>query len=145
MATEERLIRLENAFATLAELASNQHERANTLEQSLAELASEHHERIFTLEQSFQMLVQLAQSADERMDQHLAWINQLGEAQANTESKLAALTDAQIRTDEALSRLADSQARLADSQARLAESQVHTDQRLDALIDIVREWRNGKP
>ena len=119
MATEERLLRLENAFATLAELASN------------------HHERISGLEQSFQMLVELARSADERMDQHLAWINQLGEAQANTETKMAALTDAQIRTDEALSRL-------AESQAKLAESQAHSDQRLDALIDIVREGRNGK-
>ena len=27
--------------------------------------------------------------------------------------------------------------------ARLAESQIHTDQRLDALIDIVREGRRG--
>jgi phage-related tail protein len=133
MAAEERLVRLENAFATLAEL-----------ERSLAKLANKHHERISTLEQSFQILVQLAQSADERMGQHLAWINQLGEAQANTEAKMAALTDAQIKTDEALSSLAESQARLAESQARLAESQAHSDRRLDALIDIVREWRNGK-
>jgi hypothetical protein len=28
--------------------------------------------------------------------------------------------------------------------AELAESQTHTDQRLNALIDIVREGRNGK-
>jgi|ERR1044071_485521 chromosome segregation ATPase len=119
MATEERIVRLENAVATLAELASK------------------HHERVSTLEQSFQMLVQLARSADERLEQQLSWINQLGEAQANTEVKMAALTDAQIKMDEALSRL-------AESQARLAESQTHSDQRLDALIDIVREWRNGK-
>ena len=119
MATEERLSRLETAFATMAELASK------------------HHERVSTLEQSFQMLVQLARSADERMEQQLTWINQLGEAQANTEVKMAALTDAQIKTDEALSRL-------AEAQAKLAESQAHSDHRLDALIDIVREWRNGK-
>lgn len=42
----------------------------------------------------------------------------------------AALIDAQARTDDAL--------------ARLAEAQAHTDSRLDALIDIVREGRNGK-
>ncbi|HEX7177908.1 MAG TPA: hypothetical protein VF240_21795 [Pyrinomonadaceae bacterium] len=44
--------------------------------------------------------------------------------------KYAALVDAQKRTEESLKHLADSQA--------------HTDSRLDALIDIVREGRNGK-
>jgi hypothetical protein len=29
--------------------------------------------------------------------------------------------------------------------AELASQQVHTDRRLDALIDIVREMREGKP
>ncbi|MCA1616435.1 MAG: hypothetical protein LC800_20535 [Acidobacteria bacterium] len=43
--------------------------------------------------------------------------------------QLGALIDAQIHTDGAL--------------ARLAEAQAHTDRRLDALIDIVREGRNG--
>ena len=32
---------------------------------------------------------------------------------------------------------------LADAQKRLSESQIHTDQRLDALIDIVRQSRPG--
>jgi hypothetical protein len=57
-------------------------------------------------------------------------INELGTAQANSESRIAALADAQIKTAGAL--------------VRLAETQAHTDQRLDALIDIVRELRNGK-
>lgn len=64
------------------------------------------------------------------MGQHLAWINQLGEAQTNSESRIIALADTQIKTDEALT--------------KLAEAQAHTDQRMDALIDIVRESRNGK-
>ena len=45
-------------------------------------------------------------------------------------ARYAALVDAQKRTEEALK--------------QLAESQAHTDSRLDALIDIVREGRNGK-
>jgi hypothetical protein len=61
----------------------------------------------------------------------------LGEAQANSEAKIAALADAQIKTEEAL-------VKLAEAHTKLAESQAHTDQRLDALIDIVREFRNGK-
>ena len=105
MTTEERLLRLENAFATLSEIAGQSNNRID-------------------------LLIELARSSEERMDQHLAWINQLGEAQANSEARIAALADAQIKTDAALT--------------RLAEAQAHTDQGLDALIDIVRELRNGK-
>ena len=47
-----------------------------------------------------------------------------------TREKFDAMIDAQLRTDEAL--------------AKLAESQAHTDKRLDALIDMVRQGRNGK-
>ena len=35
-------------------------------------------------------------------------------------------------------------AKLTDALTTLAEGQSHTDRRLDALIDIVREGRNGK-
>ena len=81
-------------------------------------------ERLTNLEEFSRLMMQWAQRADERMDS-------LAEAQENSERKLAALADAQIRTEEAL--------------AKLAYQQVHTDQRLDALIDIVREGREGRP
>jgi DNA repair exonuclease SbcCD ATPase subunit len=58
--------------------------------------------RIKRLEESFQLLVQLAQSTDTRLDT------------------------------------------LESNMATLAEAQTHTDERLSALIDIVREGRNGK-
>jgi chromosome segregation ATPase len=61
------------------------------------------------LEESFQLLVQLAQNTDTRLDT-----------------------------------LESSMATLAEAQAHLAETQAHTDERLSALIDIVREGRNGK-
>lgn len=48
----------------------------------------------------------------------------------DTREKINALIDSQQRTEAALT--------------RLAEAQAHTDTRLDALIDIVREGRNGK-
>jgi uncharacterized protein YjcR len=54
-----------------------------------------------------------------------------------TNAKIDTLIDAQTRTEGALTRL-------AESQTQLAEAQTHTDQRLDALIDIIREGRNGK-
>jgi hypothetical protein len=46
------------------------------------------------------------------------------------DDKITIMIDAQIRNEERF--------------ARLAESQAHTDRRLDALIDIIREGRNGK-
>ena len=48
-----------------------------------------------------------------------------------TKTRLDMLIDAQIRNEERF--------------ALLAESQTHTDRRLDALIDIIREGRNGAP
>jgi predicted PilT family ATPase len=48
-----------------------------------------------------------------------------------TKEKFNALIAAQTRTEDAV-------AKLAESQAQLAESQAHADKRLDALIDIVQ-------
>jgi hypothetical protein len=53
------------------------------------------------------------------------------------DDKITIMMDAQIKNEERF-------ARLAQAQIELAESQAHTDRRLDALIDIVREGRNGK-
>lgn len=143
-------------------------------------------ERWARLENAFVNLTRLAESFDDRLNTQLSWINSLGEAQtnseakiaaiasaqikteeaqANSESKIAALADAQIRTEEALVRteealvkteealvrlaeshtkLSEAHTKLSEAHRKLAESQSHTDQRLDALIDIVRESRNGK-
>ena len=53
-----------------------------------------------------------------------------------TREKFDALIAAQMHTDESL-------AKLAQAQSNLAESLEHTDKRLDTLIDIVRDNRNG--
>lgn len=47
------------------------------------------------------------------------------------DEKIEILIDAQLKNDERF--------------AQLAESIAHTDRKLNALIDIVREGRNGKP
>lgn len=46
--------------------------------------------------------------------------------------------------DEKLGILINAQIENEERFARLADSQTHTDQRLDALIDIVRKQRNGE-
>ena len=52
------------------------------------------------------------------------------------DEKIIVMIDAQIANEERFAKLAEAQVRMADSQA-------HSDRRLDALIDIVREWRSG--
>lgn len=53
------------------------------------------------------------------------------------DDKITIMIDAQIKNEERF-------AKLAQAQTELAESQAHTDRRLNALIDIIRQGRNGK-
>ena len=48
------------------------------------------------------------------------------------------------RFEQRFARLTDALTTLAETQARSEASIAHTDKRLDALIDIVREGRNAK-
>ncbi|HEX8891321.1 MAG TPA: hypothetical protein VF779_19390 [Pyrinomonadaceae bacterium] len=84
--------------------------------------------RVKNVEQAIQLLTELALRADERMDSFEEGLN-------NLTSKVEALADAQIRTESSLENL-------SEALTNLAEALAHTDQRLDALIDIVR-GRNG--
>ena len=53
------------------------------------------------------------------------------------DDKITIMMDAQIKNEERF-------AKLAQAQTELAESQAHTDRHLAALIEILREGRNGK-
>jgi tryptophanyl-tRNA synthetase len=86
-------------------------------------------------------------SEDERQRQMDFILNTLAEVT----TKLSALTDAQARTDATVGELAGQVQNIARQQehinevvAVIAESQQHTDERLNALIDIVQGGRNGK-
>jgi hypothetical protein len=72
--------------------------------------------RLMRLEESFQLLVQLAQTTDIRLD----------------------------RLESSTFTLESTTLTLESNMAALAAAQTHTDERLSALIDIVRENRNGK-
>jgi hypothetical protein len=61
------------------------------------------------------------------------------------DQKIGILLDLQMKNEERFARNEVRFTQLAESQQRLAESQTHTDRRLDALIDIIREGHNGKP
>jgi hypothetical protein len=76
---------------------------------------------------------------------------------ADVTTKLSTMADAQIRTDATVGVLAGQvqsltgqvqniarqQEHMNEVVAVIAESQQHTDERLNALIDIVRNGRNG--
>jgi hypothetical protein len=53
------------------------------------------------------------------------------------DDKITILIDAQIKNEERF-------AKLVQTQTELSESQIHTDRRLNALIDIIKDGRNGK-
>ena len=104
MSEDERILRLENAFATLSELAARSQE-----------VDTKHEARLNTLAESNQLIVELIRRHDERMDEFRERQAESDEARraseaelhalrAETEHKIAALVDAQIRTEEAHSR-----------------------------------------
>ncbi|MGH9881834.1 MAG: hypothetical protein ACRD6N_10390, partial [Pyrinomonadaceae bacterium] len=75
------------------------------------------------LEDSFQLLVQLVEATDARLDA--------------TDTRLDA-SDTRVDT------LESNMVKLEANMAALAEAQAHSDARLSALIDIVRDGRNGR-
>ena len=60
------------------------------------------------------------------------------------DEKINMIIDAQVKNEERFAQNEERFAKLAEAQTELAISQTHTDRRLDALIDIIREQRNGK-
>jgi hypothetical protein len=60
------------------------------------------------------------------------------------DEKINIIIDAQVKNEERFAKLTEAQTELTKAHAELAQSLAHTDQRLDALIDIIRDQRNGK-
>ena len=86
------------------------------------------------------VLINLQIRNDEKFTQHEEKLAKQDEKFADQNQKLNILIDFQIRNEE---RLIVLQSQNEERFANLAESQVSTDRRLDALIDIIREGRNG--
>jgi hypothetical protein len=89
-----------------------------------------HEERLDRLERIARLMVRAGLRARREMRQQ--------------DDKITIMIDAQIKNEDRFAELAKSQKNTDRILAELAESQKHTDRRLDALIDIVQEGRNGK-
>ena len=95
-------------------------------------------ERLANLQEFARLMMQWARRAEERFEEFREGMNELRAAQANSEAKIAALADAQIRTEAVV-------AALGEQMRELAVTQAHSDQRFDALIDIVRGLGQSNP
>ena len=107
------------------------------------------------MERAIEFILQNQATLEERIEQTQAQIaetNRIVQMQATSQSEfnqtvttaITALADGQQRLTESQRQFAESQRELAESQQRLADSILHTDRKLDALIDIVRERLEGE-
>jgi chromosome segregation ATPase len=90
----------------------------------------------FILEQQVQFTVNV-ELLRQRVETLTTNVEGLREAQARTDAAVGALTN-QVQN------IARQQAHINEVVAVIADAQQHTDERLNALIDIVQQSRNGK-
>jgi len=94
----------------------------------------------FIVEQQAQFSVN-QQKSDEhisRLERIVKWIVNAGR---RTRGQMREMDE---RFEQRFAKLTDALTTLAETQTRTEASVAHTDSRLDALIDIVRNGRNGK-
>jgi chromosome segregation ATPase len=123
---EEGVSDLEQHFKMLVEMV-RRHDTKNT------ELSTRNAE----LSQSFVTVVKLLQRHDQRLDE-------AREAQPDTDRRIAALVDAQIRTEEAGRHADERIAALAVAQNRTDEAISRLTARLDHLTETVDRYIEGR-
>ena len=101
-------------------------------------------QRLIRVEDAFVNLTKLAQTVDGRLDEIDQGLTSLADAQENSERKIAALVDAQLKTEGALVRLAKAQESSEHRIAQLADLQARTEGRLQELSDLLRHIQRGE-
>jgi septation ring formation regulator EzrA len=71
-------------------------------------------------------------------------MEQLREVHAKGEARLSRLEAAFVNLYNTVTEIGKAQKELTEKVSELAGSQAHTDQRINVLIDILNEGRNGK-
>ena len=100
---------------------------------------------ILSQQAQFAADIQKLQETQTKMIETQTKVIETQEQSAQIVNRLAAVTiEGFNQINAQLGTLIDAQTRAEGSLTKLAEAQVHTDQRLDILIDIVREGRYGK-
>ncbi|SRR5260370_13405680 len=80
----------------------------------------------------------------EKADERLTRLEKIvANAYVDMRDRYNALVDAQLKSETKIAAVAEAQLRLTESQQSLTEGQQHTDDRLNALIDIVDRHITG--
>jgi chromosome segregation ATPase len=146
-----RLTRLEESFQLLVELAQSSDARLDAIESTtdarfdaLESNIVRDHQRLTQLEESFQLLVHLAQTTDTRLD--TVESNTVGDRARLTqlEESFQLLVQLAQTTNTRFGALESNIGTLESNMAALAVAQAHSEEKLGALIDIVRKGQNGK-
>lgn len=72
-------------------------------------------------------------------------LEQMRELHAQSEKRISRLETAAVNLYNATTELSRAQRELTEKMAELAQAQAHTDQRLNVIIDIIEQGRDGKP
>lgn len=76
--------------------------------------------------------------SQEKADERLTRLEKIvANAYVDMRDRYNALVDAQLKSEEKIAAVAEAQLRLTEAQQSLTEGQQHTDERLNALINIV--------
>ena len=118
MTAEERLLRLENAFTTLVELARNMDERLD-----------DHHSRLSTLETNLSALSDI--------------VAEVAKSQRRTDEQLKIVAASQRQTEEQLKIVAASQRQTEEQLKIVSANQRRTDEQLNSLAATVERYIRG--
>ena len=89
------------------------------------------------IQKTMEFIIKQQESFSENM-------GQLRESHAKGEARLSRLEAAFVNLYNTVNEIGKAQKELTGKVSELAESQAHTDQRINILIDILNEGRNGK-
>lgn len=89
------------------------------------------------IQKTMEFIIKQQESFSENMEQ-------LRESHAKGEARLSRLEAAFVNLYTTVTEIGKAQKELTGKVSELAEAQTHTDQRLNVLIDILNEGRNGK-
>ena len=79
-----------------------------------------------------------------RQESFAEGMEQMRELHAQAEGRISQLEVAALNLYNTVDKLGKAQDRLTEKMTELAEAQAHTDQRVNALIDILDQRRNGE-
>jgi archaellum component FlaC len=127
--TEERVGRVEEQIAALAEAQRRTEERVGRVEERVSQLE----ERVGRIEGYIAALAEAQHRTEERVSRIEENVAALAEAQRQTQENVTALAEAQRQTQEQVQKLASTVSLLAEQVRSLVEAQKHTDDTVGSL------------